>query len=106
MFRLEALALGGRNLTGVAESSPFAVFSQCSRPSLESAQTGREPPKPPDPPLAARDVGGGGGGPAGAPAAPRPRPGPPAGFGFSIGSTVMAPAHGPEISLAFGISEE
>src|SRR6202047_1270527 len=102
MFRLEALALGGRNLTGVPESSPLAVFSQWSRPSLESTQIGREPPNPPAPPLAASDVGGGGGGPAG----PRPRPPPCAAFGFSMAITVTAPPQGPDASLIFGISDE
>src|SRR5450631_1126037 len=102
MFRLEALALGGRNLTGVPESSPLAVFSQWSRPSLESTQIGREPPKPPAPPLAARAVGGSGGGGGGP---PRPRPPAKVAFGFSMAITVTAAPHGPEASLIFGISE-
>src|SRR5580700_10332021 len=102
MFILEALELGGKNLIGVPESSPLAVFSQWSRPSLESTQMGREPPNPPAPPLAARELAGGGGGPAG----PRPRPPPKVGFGFSMASTVTAPPQGPEASLIFGISDE
>src|SRR5205823_7454307 len=101
-FKLDALAFGGRNFTGVAESSPLAVFSQWSRPSLESAQTGREPPKPPAPPLAANESAGGGGGPAG----PRPRPGPPPVFGLSIVMTVTPPLHGPDVSFTLGISDE
>src|SRR5947209_8798900 len=108
-FRLLARALGGRNFTGGAASSPLAVLSQWSRPSLESAHTGREPPNPPDPPLAASELAAGGGGPAGpapAPAPRPPRPGPPAGFGFSIGITVNAPAKGPEVSFIFGFSDD
>src|SRR5438045_8114308 len=100
MFRLEALALGGRNLTGVPKSSPLAVFSQWSRPSLPSTQMGREPPKPPTPPLAASDSDGGDSG------APRPRPRPPGGFGFNMAITVTALPHGPDVSFTFGISDE
>src|SRR5471030_2256436 len=99
MFRLKALALGGKNLTGVPESSPLAVFNQWSRPSLESTQTGREPPNPPAPPLAARDAGGG-------PPGPRPRPPPEVAFGFSMAITVTAPPQGPDASPIFGISDE
>src|SRR5450432_119307 len=102
MFKLPALALGGTHFTGVPESSPLAVLIQCSRPSLESTQIGREPPKPPRPPRAARESGSGcgdgaGGGPP-RPPAPRPPPEFRGASGLSIPITVTPLPHGPEVS--------